>query len=203
MDATWRSAVDEGPKESPVYSLSTSAVPPLDASADAVAVLVSYAPVPITDANWRPAEIVGPKGSPVNSLSTSAALPLNDDDSMAAWLQHGTAARTMQARLTVLELSLANADLCKLEDARTAQTDALLARVALLGYQRELCSEAANGNDLRIKELLALQIDPNAVDARGQATLHLAASRGHLTSVRLLLAHNEDPGQLDGCKLFP
>jgi hypothetical protein len=28
------------------------------------------------------------------------------------------------------------------------------------------------------------------VDARGQATLHLAASKGHLTSVRLLLAHN-------------
>jgi ankyrin repeat protein len=50
---------------------------------------------------------------------------------------------------------------------------------------------------------LALHIDPNAVDARGQATLHLAASKGHLTSVRLLLAHNADPGQLDGCDLFP
>jgi ankyrin repeat protein len=109
----------------------------------------------------------------------------------------------MLSRLTVLALSLANDDPCALEAARIAQTDALLARVALLGYQRELRSEAANGNALRLKELLTMRIDPDTVDARGQAALHLAACNGDLKSVRLLLAFNADPGQLDGCNLFP
>jgi ankyrin repeat protein len=104
----------------------------------------------------------------------------------------------MQSRLTVYALTLANADAFEIKNARTAQTDALLARVALLGHQQELRSEASKGNDLRIKKLLALRIDPNAVDARGQATLHLAASMGHLGTVRPLLDNNADPSQLDG-----
>ncbi|KAK4435797.1 Potassium channel AKT1 [Sesamum alatum] len=60
-----------------------------------------------------------------------------------------------------------------------------------------LCFAAARGDDLLLHHLLRRGLDPNELDSNGRNALHLAASKGFLECVLLLLDYGANPNTKD------
>ncbi|KAG8381895.1 hypothetical protein BUALT_Bualt05G0020400 [Buddleja alternifolia] len=60
-----------------------------------------------------------------------------------------------------------------------------------------LCFAVARGDDLLLHHLLRRGLDPNELDSNGCSALHLAASKGNLECVLLLLDNEADPNRRD------
>ncbi|KAI3454037.1 hypothetical protein Pfo_010700 [Paulownia fortunei] len=60
-----------------------------------------------------------------------------------------------------------------------------------------LCFAAAREDDLLLQHLLRRGLDPDELDSNGRTALHLAASKGSLECVLLLLDYGADPNKRD------
>ncbi|XP_057505314.1 potassium channel AKT1-like [Actinidia eriantha] len=60
-----------------------------------------------------------------------------------------------------------------------------------------LCFAAIRGDDLLLHQLLRRGMDPNELDSNGRTALHIAAAKGSIECVLLLLDYRADPNRKD------